>query len=321
MIIIDRIKLPTLAAAALVLLSAALCVAATPTQHGNLPRRGTRTSTKPAKTKGEAASAPAAQNPPAQTPPAEDDSATTPSVHAPAAKRNTRETTVDASPAAGAARDDGNAGAKDAGKGSVKTPATDTEAVSYAYEFKQPQMTIHHIRIEHDGAGRGRISFERISDTEPLVEPFVLSASALARIKAHWNALRFLDSTESYQAEKQFAHLGTLRLWMKQGERERAAEFNWTNNTDASNLVNEYRHAAEQAVLVFEIGVALELQPLELARLMNRFAALLERDYLSDPQQLVPLLRQLQADERVPLVARNHAARLLKKIEKDSPKQ
>lgn len=331
--IIDRKKLSTLAAAALVLLSAALCAATTTTttttasQHGKPSRRGTRTTTTtPAKTKAQTTTPAAPQEPSTQQTPVTDDATPTPPAHAPAAKRNTRETTVDDSATAGAASDDEKAGAKDAKGVSVKTSATamtvasDAEAVSYAYEFKRPEMTIHHIRIEHDAAGRGRISFERITDTEPLVEPFVLSAAALARIKSLWEALRFLDSTENYQTERQYAHLGTLRLRMKQGKRERVAEFNWTHNQDASKLVNEYRHAAEQAILVFEIGVALELQPLEMARLMNRFAALLDRDSLSDPQQLLPLLRELQTDERVPLIARNHAARLLKKIEKDSPK-
>jgi hypothetical protein len=42
----------------------------------------------------------------------------------------------------------------------------------------------------------------------------------------------------------------------------------------------------------------------------------LTRGELSDPYQLVPLLKDLLTDERIPLIARNHAGRLLKKIEK-----
>jgi hypothetical protein len=37
---------------------------------------------------------------------------------------------------------------------------------------------------------------------------------------------------------------------------------------------------------------------------------------LSDPKQLVPLLKDLSTDEHIPLIARNHALRLIKKIEK-----
>jgi hypothetical protein len=43
---------------------------------------------------------------------------------------------------------------------------------------------------------------------------------------------------------------------------------------------------------------------------------LLVRDGLSDPYQLVPLLKELRTDEHIPLIARNHADRILKKIEK-----
>jgi hypothetical protein len=40
------------------------------------------------------------------------------------------------------------------------------------------------------------------------------------------------------------------------------------------------------------------------------------RKELSDPLQLVPLLEDLANDEHIPLMARNHATRILKKIQK-----
>jgi len=39
---------------------------------------------------------------------------------------------------------------------------------------------------------------------------------------------------------------------------------------------------------------------------------------LSDSQQLVPLLNDISTDEHLPLIARNHALRLIKQIEKQS---
>jgi uncharacterized protein (UPF0147 family) len=49
---------------------------------------------------------------------------------------------------------------------------------------------------------------------------------------------------------------------------------------------------------------------------MEEFELQLKRNGLSDPQQLVPLLKDISTDEHVPLIARNHALRLIKKIEK-----
>jgi len=42
----------------------------------------------------------------------------------------------------------------------------------------------------------------------------------------------------------------------------------------------------------------------------------LTRNELSDPHQLVPLLNEFKIDYHIPLIARNHADRILKKIEK-----
>ena len=194
--------------------------------------------------------------------------------------------------------------------------AAKTDAVKYTYEFSQPKFYVKHIVLEHDANGRGTVTFERLNEDTPITEPIELSTEALARINSSWQALQFLDTETNYQSDKQFPHLGTMRIGMQRGERKRVAEFNWTNNSDASKLVSEYRKAADQAMLVFDIALARENQPLNAPKLMELFEALLKRDALSDPRQLLKLLQDLSTDEHVPLIARNHALRLIKKIEK-----
>lgn len=190
------------------------------------------------------------------------------------------------------------------------------DAPHYTYEFRHPDFLVYFIHIEHDEAGRGHIRFERRSDTEQLTEPLTVSQAALARIRARWGALNFLDSQANYQGERTYPSMGQTRLTLRRGGRERTAEFNYSQDKDAQGLAEEYRRLGEQALFVFEIGVALESQPLETPKLINRLESLIDRNYLSDRQQLVPLIRELSADERVPLVGRNHAARILKKLEK-----
>ena len=194
-----------------------------------------------------------------------------------------------------------------------KKPSNPTR---YSYDFAQPQFVIRHILIEHDAQGRGKITFERKGEEAPIVEPVELSTVALGRIMALWTGLRFLDSDENYQASKDFSHLGTYRLHMDDSHRQRTATFNWSSNKQAWLLANEYRRVADQAVLIFDLKLARELQPLNTPQLMDFMERLLTRDGLSDPLQLVPLLRELRTDEHIPLIARNHADRLLKKIEK-----
>jgi len=186
----------------------------------------------------------------------------------------------------------------------------------FSYEFTQPQFIEHRILIEHDANGRGKITFERQGQDTPIVEPVELSTSALGRILGLWSELHFLDSNTNYQSSKQFPHLGTMRIKMENGERQRTAEFNWSDNKSAWTLVNEYRRVANQAIFIFDINLAREIQPLNAPQLMDQLEIYYTRKDLSDPQQLVPLLKELRTDEHIPLIARNHADRLLKKIEK-----
>jgi len=191
-----------------------------------------------------------------------------------------------------------------------------TDNAKYSYEFNQPEFYIRHIFIEHDAAGNGRITFERKNEEAPFDEPVAISPAALTRILGLWQALQFLDSTENYQSAKQFPHLGTMKLHMTRDDRNRTVEFNWTNNRDAAELVKEYRRIADQTVFVFDISIARENQPLNAPKLMEGLEAMLNRGDLSDPNQLVPLLHEISSDEHIPLIARNHALRILKKIQK-----
>jgi hypothetical protein len=199
---------------------------------------------------------------------------------------------------------------------SVVNGETKPDAVKYSYEFSQPKFYVKHIVLEHDANGRGTVTFERLNEDTPVVEPIELSSDALARITSSWQALQFLESDTDYQSSKQFPHLGTMRIGMQRGDRKRVAEFNWTNNSNASTLVSEYRKAADQAIWVFDVSIARENQPLNMPKLMEVMESLLKRNGLSDPRQLLKLLQDLSTDEHVPLIARNHALRLIKQIQK-----
>jgi len=191
-----------------------------------------------------------------------------------------------------------------------------TDDAIYTYDFRQPQFFVRHIQIKHDAAGHGEISFERQGDLEPIVDPIELSAASLSRIQSLWEALRFLDSDTNYQSERQYPHLGTMKIGMKRGTKEREAEFNWTNDQNAKALADEYRRVSNQAIFIFDMSVSRQNQPLDSPKLLDTLDSYLARNEISDPQQLIPLLRELNTDERLPLIARNHAGRILKKLEK-----
>lgn len=191
-----------------------------------------------------------------------------------------------------------------------------TKTPAFSYEFSQPQFIISRIRIEHDESGKGKIKFRKKDFDEEFTDPIQLTEATLEKIKTHFETLNFLDSTENYQYEKDFSHLGTMKISMRKDGRERTTEFNWTANADAKALADEYRKVSNQYIWMFDISVARQNQPLETPRIMKSLDSYLKRNEISDPTQMIPFLKDLSDDERIPLIARNNATRIIKEIEK-----
>jgi hypothetical protein len=207
-----------------------------------------------------------------------------------------------------------------AGNGGVEKSIKAANEPTYFYEFAQPDFVIRKIVIEHDDRGSGKITFTKKLFSDSATDPLQVSPTAMDRINAAYTALNFLDSNDIYQYEKDYSHLGVMTFRLKKGEKDRTAVFNYTTNKDAKALSDEYRKLGNQFIWIFDLSVARENQPLETPRLMDSLESFLKRDEMSDPTQLVPLLKSLIDDERVPLITRNHAAKLIEKIEKERKK-
>lgn len=192
----------------------------------------------------------------------------------------------------------------------------------YRYEFSQPNFLTKKIIIEHDENGRGKITFEEKNFEDSVTEKIQLSPVSLEKIKKSFAALNFLDSTEEYQSTvRNYGHLGAKKIVFKTGGKERSAEFNWTENADAKALGDEYSKIGYQLVWESDIKAARENQPLQTPSLVQVLDSYLRRNEISDPQQMLPFLKELSGDERLPLLARNHVLRLIKNIEKSAEKK
>jgi len=210
------------------------------------------------------------------------------------------------------------------GNGNVKNapgPPTPARDPNYFYEFAQPDFVIARIVIQHDDAGAGTITFTKKLFGDTVTDPITVSPEVMTRINDAYTALNFLDSTENYQYEKDYAHLGVMTFRLKRGEKQRMAIFNYTTNKDAKILADEYRKLGNQFIWMFDISVARENQPLESPKLLDSLDSQMRRSEMSDPTQLIPLLKSLKDDERIPLIARNHAGKLVERIEKEKSKK
>ena len=209
--------------------------------------------------------------------------------------------------------------ANQAAKSNSPTVKSASEPV-YFYEFSQPAFHISQLRVEFDENGKGQISFMKKGFDEMIADPIQLSATALARLKNVFEELKFLDSDENYQYEKDYSHLGSVKIKMKKDGRERETKFNYTNNPNAKKLADEFRKIGQQFIWVFDINVARENQPLESPRLLDALDSMIRRNEVSDAAQMIIFLKELSNDERIPLISRNHAAKLIKQIEKTAEK-
>jgi len=188
---------------------------------------------------------------------------------------------------------------------------------NYVYEFDQPNFVVSHVTIEHDEAGNGKISFMKRGLDAPESDPIILTKVTMDRINAALAALNFLDSAEVYQTARDYSHMGNVTLTYRKETRERTVKYNWTDNKDAKALMDEYRKISNQYIWQFDMSISRENQPLNAPGLMDELDADLRRNEISDPTQMLPLLKELSNDERIPLIARNHATRLTEKIEKE----
>lgn len=190
------------------------------------------------------------------------------------------------------------------------------ERPEYTYTFTRPGFTYERIVIEHDDSGKGTFTFQKLGYDEEIADPLSLTAKTMATLRSAFEALDFLNSTESYQVPRDYSHMGTIELTLRRMGRERTARYNWTDNKQAKVLMDEYRRIANEFTWRFEIASARDNQPLQAPGLMNLIESYVKRNDISDPKNLVPFLTQLASDERLPLMARNKAADLVKYIEK-----
>lgn len=209
--------------------------------------------------------------------------------------------------------DTANGGTADGKKGSISAASSPV----YFYEFTRPGFLYERILIEHDEAGKGKISFLKDGFDELITDPLELSALTMTNLKNAFTALNFLDSTENYQYSRDFSNMGNIRITVKKDGRERTAKYNWTDNKKAKFLMDEYRRIGNEYTWKFEIGIARQNQPLQAPGLMDKLDSYIKQKEIADPPHLLAFLNEMANDERIPLIARDHASRIVKQIEKN----
>lgn len=190
-----------------------------------------------------------------------------------------------------------------------------TSATSYQYRFENERFTTPLQEIQFDGQGHGTFRFKR-KDYDEVENKLSVSASVLSQIQSLFGELNFLASNEDYQHKKDFSHLGTVTITMKRGGKERTVKFNYTTNPVMSQIRDLFQNITTQETRYFEIETTRANDPISTPAQLRILESELRSKHIADPQRFVPLLEEIKLDESIPLIARNHAERLLQLIKK-----
>jgi hypothetical protein len=191
----------------------------------------------------------------------------------------------------------------------------DDAGARYRYLFENDRFTTPRMEIEFDASGKGHFRFTRKGEPE-IDNQLTVSSSLVARVQGLFSGINFLGSDEDYQFKKDFSHLGQISITAAQGGRERTATFNYTTNESMNQLVDIFRGIATQETRVFEIETVRTNDPISTPAQLRLLESELRSKRIAEPKSLVRLLGEIRQDESVPLIARNHAERLIQLINK-----
>ena len=110
--------------------------------------------------------------------------------------------------------------------------------------------------------------------------------------------------------------MGWVTLGAKQGARERTVRFNYTMNQHMRELEEIFRGIASQEISLFDIENAERYQPLDVPKQLEMLENDLRLARIAEPARLLTALNEIAGDDSQPLIARNHAKRIIEAIKK-----
>ncbi len=164
--------------------------------------------------------------------------------------------------------------------------------------------------------GTGELRFKRGESDEIIDLKLKLLPETMERIRALYSATGFLTSKIEYQSKKDFSNLGWITLSAREGDLKREVRLNFSDNHQIRELYDIFRAIATQQTHLFDLDIAEQYQPLDLPTQLQVLQRDLELERIAEPEQMLAALRNINSNDALPLIARNHAKRIVESIEK-----
>jgi hypothetical protein len=190
---------------------------------------------------------------------------------------------------------------------SADNPAAE---ITFRKVFKTSYPEFVEIKINQAGSGTYDI---RQLDEDANPQPFEVSAPLAQRIFALAAKLNNFQNVD-LEVHRRLANLGAKTLLYEKGAEKHEADFNYTLDDTATQLVNIFEGLARQTTDLSDLVRTMRYDHLGVNDVMQQ----IERDYnnklLPEPERLLPALDRLAADEKFIDIARTRARTLATRI-------
>lgn len=168
--------------------------------------------------------------------------------------------------------------------------------------------------IQLDANGQGQVRFKRRQE-DTVTEPVQLSSAAKQKFLTLLAATNYLEHPETFESGKKIADLGAKRLTVETPAGKREGTFNYSLRKDITDLSNFFEGLLNQEALQFDIRNAMQFEKLSIPKRLESMENELKANRISDPEGLVPLLEQIEANSQILNYARSEAGKIKKEIQ------
>ena len=171
-------------------------------------------------------------------------------------------------------------------------------------------------RVEVSENGSALFQGGKITDPEE-PETFTLSPETtkeIFRLAAELGYFRNL----TLEVSRKIASMGEKTFVYEKGARRGEVKYNYTRNKSAQQLQSLFENIAQGRTLMGELAFRARFDRLGVAESLREFDRALTSGRLVDLPEFVPVLARIEKDRRLMKLARNHAGRLIARLESTS---
>ena len=168
--------------------------------------------------------------------------------------------------------------------------------------------------IQLDANAQGTVKFKR-RGAETVLDSILLSTAARQKFLTLLAATNYLEHPETFESGKKIADLGAKHLTIETPAGKRDGTFNYSMRKDVTDLSNFFEGLLNQETLSFDITNAMQFERLSIPKRLEQLQNELKGNRISDPENLVPLLDKIQANQQIMNYARSEAGKIKQGIQ------